>query len=402
MMLDILNSSGQTAKDSAITVLTSSALWGAILATILIIALGYILVKIHVFKAEWKTVLNNVVLKIAIPALCFKSFMIDCNKEDLTQHGVILGVSFAFYIILIIIAELWVRFLPRLLPKAVKKTEIQINFEANKGGVIAEQVTQDGKIKTESDQKRALVMWMMLIFGSAIFFGFPIVEALYKGKESQGFIASNIWTIPYRIFIQSYCMMAICGTKFSKNNIKQWAKEAFVNPIIIPTFIGLILWLTQLIPGASSFGPNFSEGNSGWFSWDVTMPYLYQPIALLAAMSSPLIWISIGMTLATSDIKTAAKDKWIWVFSVEKLIIIPLLVFFIMWGLRAGNLIDTEVAVSMVILAATPPATAVIAYSMQYKVCDEFAVQCSALTTLLSIIAIPVWVIISQIVFGIY
>ncbi len=57
----------------------------------------------------------------------------------------------------------------------------------------------------------------------------------------------------------------------------------------------------------------------------------------------------------------------------------------------AGKAInDPSIAVAMVVLAATPPATAVIAYTMKNKTCDEFAVQCSALTTLLSIVALPV------------
>ncbi len=388
------------------SVLSNVNLWGAICSTILIIALGFVLLKVKVFKVEWKAVLNSIVLKVALPALAFTGFMKSCTVKELQEQGIVLGVGFAFYIVLILVAEIWVRFFPKFLPKMVgrKNKQVFVNdyIVLTNSGI---QTTARGTHTiTDSETKRSLVMWMMLIFGSAIFFGFPIIKAINEnGESSQGFIAANIWTIPYRIFIQSYCMMAICGTKFCKCNIKQWTKEAFVNPIIIPTFIGIILWLTQLIPGASDFGNNFSPGSHGWFNWKVTMPYLYKPIEILAATSSPLIWLSIGMTLATSDIKQAAKDKWIWIFSFEKLILMPLLVFLIMWGLMAGSAIDDpSIAVAMVVLAATPPATAVIAYTMKNKTCDEFAVQCSALTTLLSIVALPVWVIISQIVFQIY
>ncbi len=81
------------------------------------------------------------------------------------------------------------------------------------------------------------------------------------GNENQGLVAVNLWTIPYKIFIQSYCLMAISGIKFQKSNIKQWAKEAFVNPIFIPTIIGLILWITQLIPRACEFEVTFTKGD---------------------------------------------------------------------------------------------------------------------------------------------
>ncbi len=157
--------------------------------------------------------------------------------------------------------------------------------------------------------------------------------------------------------------------------------------------------LTQLIPGASEFGVNFTKGNKGWFVWESTMPYFFKPISVLSGLASPLVWLSIGITLATSNIKESIKDKWVWIFSFEKLGLIPLFVFLLMLGPVAADKVEYQVATSMVIFASTPPATVAVAYSMQYKLCDKFAAQCSALTTLLAIIMIPVWVIISEVAF---
>lgn len=39
--------------DSFLKTITSTSLWSAIISTIGIIALGYILVKVKVFKVEW-------------------------------------------------------------------------------------------------------------------------------------------------------------------------------------------------------------------------------------------------------------------------------------------------------------------------------------------------------------
>ncbi len=382
------------------SVLSNVNLWAAICSTIFIIALGFILLKVKVFKAEWKSVLNSIVLKVGLPALAFTGFMKSCTVKELQEQGIILGIAFAFYIVLILVAEVWVRFFPKLLPKMVGRKNKQAfvnNVVLTDKGI---QTTAGGThVVTDAENKRSLVMWMMLIFGSTTFFGMPIIKELY-GKNG-GLLAANLWNIPYRVFLYSYCFMVMSGLKFNKENFSKSMKTAFLNPIVIATFVGLVLWLTQLIPGASSFGVNFTNGKNGWFQWDKTMPYLFKPIDTLGKLSSPLVWLSIGITLATSSIALAVKDKWVWIFSFEKLIIIPLLVFLVMLGLVNGGNVSKDIAISMVIMAATPPATVAVAYSMQYKLCDKFAAQCSALCTLLAIIAIPLWIVISEVAFQI-
>lgn len=375
--------------------LTNVNLWAAICSTIGIIALGFLLVKVKVLKLEWKGILNAIVLKVALPALAITGFMNNISIKELSQQGIILGIGFAFYILLSVIAMVWVNFFPKLLPSKIKNKKMQL---ASQEGVV---VNNDQQMVTEvedkTNAKRALVMWMMLIFGSTTFFGLPIIQQLYPGN---GVIAANLWNVPYRVFLYSFCFMVMAGVKFDKANIVKSAKTAFLNPIVIATFLGIILWLTQLIPGASSFGVNFTAGTNGWFNWKVTMPYFYKPINTVGGLSSPLVWLSIGITLAGSNLLLAAKDKWVWIFSLQKLILIPLIVFLVMLGLVQGGLVTKDVAIPMVIFAATPPATVVVAYSMQYKMCEQFSSQCSALSTLLAIIAIPLWVVIGDATFS--
>lgn len=389
-------------------VLSNVNLWAAICSTIFIISLGYILLKTKVFKVEWKGVLNSIVLKVGLPALAITGFMKECTVKQLQEQGIILGVAFGFYILLIIIAELWVRFFPKLLPQKLGKSNNEFSYKYVYSASKGLQTKATGSSSTSNqDTRRALVMWMMLIFGSTTFFGMPIIKELYN--KNGGLLAANLWNIPYRVFLYSYCFMAISGIKFTKENFGKSLKTAFLNPIVIATFIGLICWLSQLIPGASSFNENFGDKIAydknkmpltfGWFQWDKTMPYFYKPINTIGSLSSPLVWLSIGITLATSSIALAAKDKWVWIFSGQKLILIPLLVFLVMLALVYSGNISKDVAISMVIMAATPPATVAVAYSMQYKVCDQFAAQCSALTTLLAVVMIPLWIVIGEVAF---
>lgn len=388
-------------KDTLISTLTNTDLWAAIVSTIGIIALGYILVKVKVFKQEWKGIMNSIVLKVALPALALSGFMSNISITQLKQQGVILGIGFLFYIVFDVIALVWVKFFPKLLPKKFSKKS-QLQFEQQNGVIVDNKASNEVLThQEETDAKRGLVMWMMLIFGSTTFFGLPIIKELYP---KDGVIAANLWNVPYRIFLYSLCFMVMAGLKFDKENIVKSCKTAFLNPIVICTFIGIILWLTQLIPGASNFGKNFTivsgTGGNGWFNWSITMPYLYKPINTIGGLSSPLVWLSIGITLAGTKLIDSVKDKWVWIFSMEKLILVPLIIFLVMLGLVSSGIVSKEVAIPMIIFAATPPATVVIAYSMQYKVCEKFSSQCSALCTLLAIIFIPLWIIIGDVVFS--
>lgn len=386
-------------KQVLINTLSNVGLWSAICSTIIIIFLGFLLFKFNIFKKEWKNALNTIVLKVALPALAFTGFMKPISIEELKSNGIILGLSFGFYGLLSLIAYIWVKYFDFFVPKKFKSNKLQTNVIDN-SGVITNIVKDDMKVQnvTEDVSRRSLVMWMMLIFGSITSFGLPVIKQMYEAEG--GVIAANIWTIPFRIFLYSYCLMLMSNVRFSKETMKNSIKTIFLNPVVILTFLGLILWLTQLIPGASSFGQNFKHGTHGWFELKDTMPYIYQPINMLASIMSPLIWFSIGITLAESDIKSAVKDKWVWIFSFQKLFLIPLLIFALMVPFVSNESISKGVAISMVIFAAVPPATVVNAFSMQFKICEKFASECAALTTLLAILAIPLWIVISDLTYS--
>lgn len=386
-------------KQVLVNTLTNVGLWSAICSTVAIIFLGFFLFRLKVFKKEWKTPLNTIVLKVALPALAFTGFMKSISIEELKSNGIILGLSFAFYGILCLVAYVWVKYFNKLVPKKFRSNNLQLNV-TNETGTITNIVKDDMKsdVVTEDISRRSLVMWMMLIFGSITSFGLPVIKQMYE--VDGGVIAANIWTIPFRIFLYSYCLMLMSNVRFTKDNLKSSIKTIFLNPVVILTFLGLVLWLTQLIPGASSFSENFKKGTHGWFELKITMPYIYKPINMLASIMSPLIWFSIGITLAESNIKEATKDKWVWIFSFQKLILIPLLIFALMIPFVSQGLISKGVAISMVIFASVPPATVVNAFSMQFKVCEKFTSECAALTTLLAIIAIPLWIVISDLTYS--
>ncbi len=68
-----------------------------------------------------------------------------------------------------------------------------------------------------------------------------------------------MFNIAYRVFLYSYAYYAICQNKDESEEHEKmtWAsfkkilKKIFVNPVIIATFLGFILWSLQLVGDAS-------------------------------------------------------------------------------------------------------------------------------------------------------
>lgn len=423
-------------QEKFIQTIANTSLWASIIACLVIISLGYILAKVGVLKKEWKKPLIETCMTVGVWSLTLISFMTTTTIKQLQEQAIVLGLAFVFYSGLCLIAWLWVKYFPFKVPTSVQKANDSTTI-----GILSNTETLEEK------RNNALVIWMLLIFGSTTFFGLPIVQQLYEGDG--GLLSVNIWTIPYRIFGYTFLMMQMLGIKFDKKNAKKSFRNIILNPVILLIIIGLLCWLSQLIPGAGistknldapvklklengsylisyqyqTFGPNFSriylvDNNNnfnkyiydiakkvyictninavGWFEWKITIPYFYKPINIMASLCSPLIWIAIGMTLSESSFREATKDKWVWIYALFKMVIIPIIIYLIFLALFKQNLVTKNVAIAMVIICATPPGTLVVAFAISGNKGVKISASTSAICTILAIVAIPIWILICE------
>lgn len=325
----------------------------AIASSILIILLGFALGKKGIFPNTLSKGLTNVLLNVALPALAFTAFMSDINKNSLSQGINLLIWGFIMYILLIFISELLY-------------------------------------IKYKGDTKTALVV--CTIFGSTTFFGIPIVSALHG---SEGVIYANVFNISYRVFLYSYALIKMSGMKFEAKNLKQ----IFLNPIIIATFLGLFIWMFQdYIPHV-----NVKSGEKiisvAFLRIDKTLPWLFSAMKQLSSLTSPLAWLAIGITLSGISAREAASSKDSWYYSINKVIILPLINFIILLVLTLTHIMPfSYTALSVVIIMmATPTATVAAAYAIKYDKAAIVASNSSLLSTIFSVILIPIWIIILEI-----
>ncbi|WP_288770920.1 AEC family transporter [Sneathia vaginalis] len=326
---------------SHILVILNTKFLSAIFSTIFIILIGYFLRKKNKVTEQGSKILSSILLSAALPALAFNAFMQDIKPETYTTGINVLIFGFVAYVLLIFLSYIFY-------------------------------------IRYEGDAKKTMIV--LTTFGSTTFFGIPIINGLLG---STGTLYANIFNIAYRVFLYSFGLIMMSGIKFEKKNLKQ----IFLNPIILATFLGLIIWIFQkYIPFARI---------------DKTAKPIFAGLKYLGNLSSPLAWLAIGMTLANISLKEALEEVQTLVYGVIKLIVIPLIFLVLLIILNSlGIHFQYEAITSIIIMLATPPATVAVAYAIKFDKKAVLASNISLVNTVLSVFAIIIWIVVLTITHG--
>lgn len=209
--------------------------------------------------------------------------------------------------------------------------------------------------KYSKDQK--VILQYGTICSNAGFLGNPIAEGVYG---SIGLLYASIYLLPLRIINWSV------GLSFytESTDRKGLVKKVITHPCIITVFIGLFIMIAQ-----------------------IQLPtVLSSTLSSLGSCSTPFTMLLIGVILAEGDIRTMITITTIK-FSILRLILIPLGVFI---GCKLCGVPDLVAGVS-VLLAAMPAGTTTAILAVKYNRDAEFATKCVVLSTILSMIMIPIW-----------
>lgn len=206
---------------------------------------------------------------------------------------------------------------------------------------------------TEENQP---VMKYGMLCSNAGFLGTPVAEGIWG---TEGILLAAIFLIPQRIF------MWTAGLSFFERGSKtNPVLRLLKNPCIDAVFIGFILMVTQwrLPTALDNAVSSFSKCNTG--------------------MSMFLI----GMVASNIKLKDFV-DKEILYLSAVRLIALPFLTLCCCRILHTGAL---SAGIS-VILTAMPVGGTTAVLAAKYDQSAEFAAGCVATSTILSLIAIPLW-----------
>ena len=204
---------------------------------------------------------------------------------------------------------------------------------------------------------------MMTTFNNIGFMGFPVIAAAYGN-------GALIYAVPFSIMFNILCytwgIQTLCGGG-EKGNWKR-----IINIGTISGIISIVLFFMQ-----------------------IPVPKMICSLSAgLSNLTGPLSMLVIGISIAAMELKDLFTDVKLLKFAFVKLLVVPVAVM-----LLVCQVIDNQLICEVfLVMMATPAASMCAMLSQQYGGDYELAAKGVALTTILSVVTMP---IVSEIVFHI-
>ena len=197
----------------------------------------------------------------------------------------------------------------------------------------------------------------MMTFSNVGFMGFPLVNAVY-GSEAVFYTA----IINILFTISSYTiglLLLHCGqaTK-AKFDPKQ-----LLTPGVVRSVLAIILYLAD-------------------FSFPTE---LVQSTETVGNMTTPSAMLCMGSTLASMELKEVMSDWRVYLFSVIKQIVLPLLLLPLIWSVLSSDYLRGIIY----LLLLTPVANSAVLFATEYGYDEKLAAKGVFLSTILSVGTIP-------------
>lgn len=203
-----------------------------------------------------------------------------------------------------------------------------------------------------------------LVFSNVGFMGYPVVNAVYG---SEGVFYTAIYNLPFNLLVWTVGLILIGGGGREKLNLK-----VILNPGVVAVLIGLTLFIFSIkLPGP-----------------------IESTIEMIGSSTTPLSMILVGLILADSSLKKVFSSPMVFVISFLRLIAIPFLYIVILKPFVTNPLILGI----PVVIAAMPAAANTAILASKYDGNVYLASQSVFISTLLSIVTIPLIVFILGIV----
>ena len=194
-----------------------------------------------------------------------------------------------------------------------------------------------------------------MIYGNAGFMGFPVISAIL-GPQSVFYLA--IANIPISILIFTLGITLVSG-----NSAKIRVRD-IINPCLVASIVILIIFLTDF----------------------QTPRIIAETAKLIGGMTTPGAMLTIGSTLATIPFLEVITKWRLYVVSAVKLLIIPAAAWLILRPFVSSTLIFNV----SILIAAMPTAANATLLAFQFGGNEKLGSSLVFITTLLSVISIPI------------
>lgn len=204
------------------------------------------------------------------------------------------------------------------------------------------------------------------VLPNSAFIGIPLAVALLG--EAMGTVYGASGIIAYNLFFFTYVV-----------GLFEPGKKPELKNFITPTNITTLVMIVMLLLG-------------------VHLPGTLQDFcAAMGACTTPLALLIVGIMLAGSDLKELIKKPLLYVVTVLRCLVFPLLFILVLWLLP----LDRTMCMGVAILASCPSGNLTAVLARQRDIESELAGQAVTQSTLVILITIPILLSIASFLFGI-
>lgn len=224
------------------------------------------------------------------------------------------------------------------------------------------------------------------VFSNCGFMGFPFLKAVFAGHGSinEIMIYGAVVVAVFNIINWTFGVYLITGDK-TKVSLKKIA----ANPVIISVILGFLLYALLPRPIADMAAQNTVI--------DKILEKLMEVIGYLSEIVTPVSMIVIGIRLAGVNLKSLFLDKYAYLASGLKLIVMSLLTMLCVLFLP----VEEEIKYTLFFLLSMPCATSGALFAVQFGGDGDFASVTVLLSTVLSVGTIPLMFLLFKALLGI-
>lgn len=333
----------------------------------LMMTVGYLCYKKQILTEEVSKKISAIVVNVANPCMILSSALTDQKMQgkELLQTLAIVVFMYAF---LLIVAQL----LPKIL-----------------------------RIRKESRGAYAA----MMVFANIGFMGFPVLAAMYG---NGALLYGAVFQIPFNILIYTYGVAVLTGKPNAGGKtevdgkpemtgktgqcqdvqgITETVNEKFENKESNREQQGKKQGTVEIMKKVFNIGVIACIAAMLIYFLRIPVPSFLQAfITNLGNLTAPLSMMIIGASLAQMPLKELFLDKKLLLFSLVKLLILPAA-----WMLMVNRVAEQEILRGVcLVMVATPAGSMTAMLAQQYGGDYETASRGVALTTVLSVVTMPI------------
>ena len=219
------------------------------------------------------------------------------------------------------------------------------------------------------DAERRAVLQFGTVYQNAGFMGIPLAQALFG---ADGVVYATVFVTAYNLTVWTHGDMLLAGPKRPS-----WGRGIAIaarTPALIATVVAIALFA---------------------LSWHIPSP-VSDVVGYLGGMNAPLSMFVVGTTLAQISLKTFARDRYSWLGTAVRNLVMPAIVLVALTFVP----LDPTARLGTFVAAACPVAAFVVIFSVRHERDTDFPTRLLCTSTLASIVTVPAWLAVASLWWG--